>query len=87
MSDAQPAYAPAVAPGALPADEAAMAVQESAWLPVVLWGQGLLLAAAGLTWAHTRWGRRHPWVVGVPVLGLLGLLVADHAALLLPNLM
>ncbi|MET9874372.1 sortase [Actinacidiphila glaucinigra] len=87
MSDVQRGSAPAVAPGALPADEAAMAVQESAWLPVVLWGQGLLLAAAGLAWAHARWGRRHAWVVGVPVLGLLGLLVADHAAMLLPNLM
>ncbi|MFF3946198.1 sortase domain-bontaining protein [Streptomyces sp. NPDC001902] len=87
MSDVQPASAPAVPPGALPADETAMAVQETAWLPVVLWGQGLLLAAAGIAWAHARWGRRHAWVVGVPVLGLLGLLVADHAALLLPNLM
>jgi LPXTG-site transpeptidase (sortase) family protein len=87
ISDVQPASAPAVAKGALPADETAMAVQDSAWLAVVLWGQGLLLAAAALAWARARWGRPHTWVVGVPVLGALGLLVADHAALLLPNLM
>ena len=87
VSTAQPGSAPAVAPGALPADEKPMAVGGNGWLPLVLWGQALALAAALLTWAHLRWGRPHTWVVGVPVLALLGLLVADTTALLLPNLM
>ncbi|MFJ4845267.1 sortase [Streptomyces sp. NPDC088733] len=87
ISPAQPASAPAVAAAALPDDEKPMAVQKSAWLPLVLLGQALVAAAALLAWAHARWGRRHAWVVGVPVLGVLGLLVADNAALLLPNLM
>ncbi|WP_069465503.1 sortase [Actinacidiphila rubida] len=87
VSTAQPASAPAVASGALPADEKPMAVQGDGWLPLVLWGQALVLAAAALTWAHLRWGRPHTWVVGVPLLALLGLLVADDVALLLPNSM
>ncbi|MCL2555304.1 MAG: sortase [Actinomycetia bacterium] len=87
VSEVQPASAPALASGALPADEKPMAVQGDGWLPLVLWGQALVLAAAAVTWAHLRWGRPHTWVVGVPLLALLGLVVADNVALLLPNSM
>jgi LPXTG-site transpeptidase (sortase) family protein len=87
VSQVQPGDAPPVAPEALPADEKPMAVEGDGWLPLVLWGQGLLLAAAALTWAQVRWGRRQTWVVGVPLLAVLGLVVADNAAQLLPNLM
>ncbi|MGW1539951.1 sortase [Streptomyces sp. NPDC002309] len=87
VSAVQATPASAVPPGALPAEEAAMASQETAWLPLVLWGQALELAAAGLAWAHARWGRPHSWVVGVPLVVALGLFVADQAALLLPNLL
>ncbi|MEU9453902.1 sortase [Streptomyces sp. NPDC048277] len=87
VSQVQAASAPGVAPGALPEAETPMAVQSSAWLPLVLWGQALVLAAAAVAWSHARWGRRHTWVFGVPLLGVLGLTVADQAAQLLPNLM
>lgn len=87
ISPVQPAFPPPVATAGLPADEKPMAVQSDGWLALVLWGQALVLAAAVLTWAHARWGRPHTWVVGVPVLALLGLLVADNVSLLLPNLM
>ncbi|MEV6005973.1 sortase [Streptomyces sp. NPDC051976] len=87
VSAVQPASAPAVATAALPADEKPMAVEHDGWLPLVLWGQALVLAAAAMTWAHLRWGRPHTWVVGVPLLAVLGLLVADNVALLLPNSM
>lgn len=87
VSDAQPTPPAAVPPGALPEDEKPMAMQQTAWLPLVLWGQALVLAAAAVAWAHARWGRPHTWVVGVPLLGALGLAVADQAALLLPNLL
>jgi LPXTG-site transpeptidase (sortase) family protein len=87
VSRVQATPVPGLAPGALPEDETPMAVQSSAWLPLVLWGQALVLAAAAVAWCHARWGRRHTWVVGVPLLGALGLTVADQAALLLPNLM
>ncbi|MCF3133796.1 sortase domain-containing protein [Streptomyces olivochromogenes] len=87
VSQVQAAGAPGVTPGALPEDETPMGVQRSAWLPLVLWGQALLAAAAAVAWTHARWGRRPTWVVGVPLLGALGLTVADQAAQLLPNLM
>jgi LPXTG-site transpeptidase (sortase) family protein len=58
----------------------------SAWVPLVLWGEGLLLAAVGVTLARLRWGRWQAWTVGVPLLGALGLCVADQVARLLPNL-
>ncbi|MFE6839007.1 sortase [Streptomyces sp. NPDC057705] len=74
-------------PGRLAADEAPMAGQSSAWVPLVLWAQALLLAAAALAWARVRWGRGHTWLVGFPVLAALGLAVSDQAALLLPNLL
>ncbi|MFE4172286.1 sortase [Streptomyces sp. NPDC056909] len=87
VSAVQPGAAPLYTAGSLPADERPMAVQASAWMPLVLWGQALLLAAAALTWIRARSGRREAWVVGVPVLGALGFVVADQAALLLPNLL
>jgi sortase A len=66
--------------------ERAMGTDPSAWVPLVLWGQGLVLAAVLLTWARTRWGRWQTWIVAVPVLLFFGLAVADQAARLLPNL-
>ncbi|MCX5013880.1 sortase [Streptomyces sp. NBC_00555] len=74
-------------PGRLAAEEAPMAGQASAWVPLILWGQALLLAAAALAWARVRWGRAHTWLVGFPVLAALALAVSDQAALLLPNLL
>jgi hypothetical protein len=58
----------------------------SAWVPLVLWGEALLLAAVVMTMARLRWGRWQAWVVGLPVLGFLGLTVADQVVRLLPNL-
>ncbi|MFG2966958.1 MULTISPECIES: sortase domain-bontaining protein [unclassified Streptomyces] len=87
VSRVQATPTPGVAPGALPEDETPMAAQPSAWLPLVLWGQALVLVAAAVAWSHARWGRRHTWVFGVPLLGVLGLAVADQATALLPNLM
>jgi LPXTG-site transpeptidase (sortase) family protein len=67
--------------------EHAMGTDPSAWLPLVLFGQALVLAAILLSWARTRWGRWQTWIVAVPVLLFFGLAVADQAARLLPNLM
>jgi hypothetical protein len=58
-----------------------------AWLPLFLWGQVLLLAAGALSWTRQQWGRWQTWIVAVPVLGFLGLTIADQVARLLPNLM
>ncbi|MFF2850652.1 sortase [Streptomyces sp. NPDC058001] len=87
VSAAQPGAAPLYGPASLPEDEKPMAVQNGAWLGLVLWGQALALAAAALTWIRARSGRREAWVVGVPVLGALAFVTADQAAQLLPNLL
>jgi sortase A len=58
-----------------------------AWVPLVLWGQGLVLAAAGVSWVGSGWSRWQTWIVAVPLLGYFALEVADQIARLLPNLM
>ena len=67
--------------------ELAFGTETGVWLPLVLWGEGLLLAALAITWLRSHWGRWQTWTVAVPVLGYLGLGVADQVARLLPNLM
>jgi len=69
------------------ASEQAMGTDPSAWVPLVLWGQGLVIAAILLAWARTRWGRWQVWIVAVPVMLFFGMAVADQAVRLLPNLM
>jgi sortase A len=59
----------------------------SVLMPLVLWAQALLIAAALVAWARVRWGFWQSWIVGVPLLSMLGLAVADRVAQLLPNLM
>ena len=86
LSAAQPTVAPAFTAATLPTAEQVLNSDPGSWIPLVLWGQGLLLAAVLITWARTRWGRWQVWVVAVPVLGYLGLAVADQAAGLLLNL-
>ncbi len=68
-------------------DEQALGTDSLAWLPLVLWGQGLLIAAGVLSWCKQRWGRWQTWIVAVPVLGFLGLSIADQVSRLLPNIM
>lgn len=69
-----------------PGDQAE-STDRSAWVPLVLWGQGLCLAAAVVTWLRLRWGGRQAWLTGSPVLLALGLAVADTTVRLLPNVM
>ena len=64
-----------------------MATDQQAWLPIVLWGQLLVLIAFGLSWLWTAWGRWQTWVIAVPAIGFLVLSIADQATRLLPNLM
>jgi hypothetical protein len=87
ISKPQPAPAMVYSPADIGPTEAAMGTEPVAWVPLVLWGQGLLLAAIALGWMRAVWGRWQTWVVAIPVLGFFGLAVADQAARLLPNLM
>ena len=67
--------------------ENAMATDPQAWLPIVLWGQLLVLIAFALSWLWTAWGKWQTWVIAVPAIGFLVLSIADQATRLLPNLM
>jgi LPXTG-site transpeptidase (sortase) family protein len=71
----------------LPPDENAMGTDQSAWVPLVLWGQLLLLVSAGVAWLSRAWGRWQTWLVGIPVLTYLSIMVADEVTRLLPNIM
>jgi sortase A len=83
------AYPTAGAPPAMAVRDAEqpMAEDSSAIVPLVAWGLVLCAAVAGVVYLRQRAGRWHSWVVGVPLLGALGLTVADQAASLLPNLL
>ncbi|MFC1403799.1 MULTISPECIES: sortase [Streptacidiphilus] len=81
-----PAPARPLGSDGLAAAEKPMGIDPSAWVPLVLWAEALLLAAVGVTLARLRWGRWQAWICGVPVLGALGLSVADQVVRLLPNL-
>ena len=67
--------------------ENAMATDPQAWLPIVLWGQVLVLVAVTLSWLWSAWGRWQTWLIAVPVVGFFVLSVADQATRLLPNLL
>ncbi|PZG12627.1 sortase [Micromonospora craterilacus] len=86
-SPAQPSAGRAFGAASLPSAERAMAVDEGAWVAVVLWGQALLLAALAVSQIRIRRGRWPAWIVGLPVCAAIGLTLADQIARLLPNLM
>jgi sortase A len=67
--------------------EAALATDSAAVVPMVFWAEALVLAAVALSWLGSRWGRWQTRIIAIPVLGYLGLAVADQVARLLPNLM
>jgi len=76
-----------VLPAYLSTTENAMATESQAWLPIVLWGQLLVLVAFALGWLWSAWGKWQTWVIAVPTVGFLVLCIADQATRLLPNLM
>jgi len=63
-----------------------MGTETQAWLPIVFWGQLLLLFTLALTLLWNYWGKWQTWVIAVPILGYLVLSVADEVTRLLPNL-
>jgi sortase (surface protein transpeptidase) len=87
ISKPQPAPTMVVSPADIATDEQALGTDTLAWVPLVLWGMFLVAAAVAVGWLGQRWGRWQAWIIGVPVLGYLGLAVADQAVQLLPNMM
>jgi sortase A len=78
---------PVLTPATLPQDENAMSTDFSAWVPLFLWGQLLLIVAAASAWLSQAWGRWQTWLVSVPVLTYLCVVVADEITRLLPNIL
>lgn len=78
---------PRIPADALPENETVMAGDSSALLVLVLVAPLLLATAAGAVWIRYRAGRWQSWIIGVPVLGLLGVIVIDTAITLLPNVL
>jgi sortase A len=74
------------AAGLLPGEKA-LGSDSAAVVPMVLWAEALVLAAVALSWLGSRWGRWQTRIIAIPVLGYLGLAVADQVTRLLPNLM
>ncbi|MFE7033406.1 sortase [Streptomyces sp. NPDC057621] len=87
VSDLRPNPPRVIRSGWIDPSEQALAGQDDAWLAVLLWTQGLLLAALLAVWLYRVWGRWQTWICAAPVLTALGL--ADSAALtaLLPNVL
>lgn len=84
VGTAQPAP---VTGGAVSSAELPLSGDPSAWLPVLLWLQALLLATVAVSWAHRRWGSWQSWITGVPVLTALVIALSGAATELLPNLL
>jgi len=78
---------PVVPTALLAPTERILATDSSAWVPVLLWSELLLLVALVITWLRTRWAGPQLWVAAVPVVLVIGLELGTAAARLLPNLM
>lgn len=76
-----------LAPSQVSASENALGTDQQAWLPIVFWGQLLLLVVIALSWLRNEWGRWQTWVIAVPVLTYITLSISDEVVRLLPNLM
>jgi LPXTG-site transpeptidase (sortase) family protein len=87
ISAPKPAPQMVVSSAGIEPSELVFGTEPIAWVPLVLWAQALVLAAVGISWLGSRWGRWQTWTVAVPVLGYFGLAVADQVTRLLPNLM
>ena len=85
-SKPQPAPPMVLSAANLAPSENAMGTETQAWLPIVFWGQLLLLFTLALTLLWNYWGKWQTWVIAVPILGYLVLSVADEVTRLLPNL-
>jgi sortase A len=85
-SKPQPAPTMVLSSDDLSPSENAMSTEPQAWLPIVLWGQLLLVVTLALSWLWISWGKWQTWLIAVPVVGYIVLSAADEVTRLLPNL-
>ncbi len=81
------AFAVGLRPSAVQTREQAFATDQSAFLPLALWAQLLVVCLAAVSFAWVRWGRPSTWLVAAPVVLAVAWQVAETAARLLPNLL
>jgi sortase A len=86
-SKPQPAPPMVLSSGDLSPSEADMGTEPQAWLPIVLWGQLLLIVTGILSWLWNAWGRWQTWLIAVPIVGYIVLSASDEVTRLLPNLL
>lgn len=66
-------------------EERTLVGDTGALVPLVLWGQVLLLTMAGTAWLYVRWGRSSAWLATTPVVLAVTWNVYETVARLLPN--
>ncbi|MEZ0064052.1 sortase A [Streptacidiphilus sp. MAP12-20] len=87
VSKAADTPAPLYAAASVPPDEDPLAGGAPIWWQLVLWAQALALASIAAIWCWHRWGRHQTWIVFIPLIGAVGLQVAEQVTRLLPNLL
>jgi sortase A len=78
--------APGRRPTAVPSIDSKMAGDTNELVPVVLWGEALVVLCVGLGWAYNKWNVWQVWLVGVPALLAVLWVTTSATMLLLPNL-
>ena len=86
VGKAYPTPQPVLGAAALSPAEQPLASDSSGWLPLFLWGELAAVVAGGIIVAFRRWGRWHTWVVGVPLVLIIGVQMAKQMVIVLPNL-
>ena len=86
VGKAYPTPQPVFGTAALSPAEQPLASDSSGWLPLFLWGELAVVVGVGIVLALRRWGRWHTWVVGVPVVLIIGVEMAKQVVIVLPNL-
>jgi sortase A len=82
----QPSVAP-LSSASVSDAERAMGTDFSHVSTLILWLELLVVVSLFTVWSRARWGRRQTWLVATPVLLFLAVVVADHVAQMLPNLL
>ena len=87
LTEPVPAPQMIIGPLSLSPAEQPMAGDPDGLVPMILWGQLLVVAVVGAVWLAMRWGRWQAWIVAAPVIAFAGINAATAGIRLLPNLM
>jgi sortase A len=87
LTEPVPAPQMILGPLSLSPSEQPMAGDPDGLIPMVLWGQLLVVAVVGAVWLSMQWGRWQAWLVAAPLIAFAGINAATAGIQLLPNLM